>query len=239
MAPGSPTRPPARINAGADRDRRRPTSGVSPRAEVVDGDARYRGGVANRISKPTAVSVAAAVTLLAIILTVGVPDPTPPAITWVAVAVALTSIGWALWRVRRDRRRYEDRLQADAATAAVLQERLATSRDLHDIVSHGLGAITTRAAVAARLNADDPDALRQALRDIEDASRSATAELRRTVLTLRGDAAPLEPTATLADADRLVARARDAGLAVEASGLETPIRSPLAAATISLAIRDP
>ena len=61
--------------------------------------------------------------------------------------------------------------------------------DLHDIVSHGLGLITVRAAAARHVTAaGGPGALveaRQALDDIEAAGRNATAELRRLLSVLR------------------------------------------------------
>jgi signal transduction histidine kinase len=57
---------------------------------------------------------------------------------------------WAVLRTRAERRRYEDELTAWSAERAAEAERLRIARDLHDIVSHGLGTITVRAAVARR-----------------------------------------------------------------------------------------
>lgn len=127
------------------------------------------------------------------------------------MAVGLGSVvAWALARARAARTQYEDALTQWAAANAVQAERLAIARELHDLASHGLGMITVRAA-AARYTAanpagagEDPQA---ALADIETIARQATTELRRMVQVLRSpdQAAPLQPTATLADLPALVA----------------------------------
>ena len=60
--------------------------------------------------------------------------------------------GWAVYRTRAERAVYEARLLSWAAAESTAAERLRIARDLHDLVSHGLGLITVRAA-AARLTA--------------------------------------------------------------------------------------
>ncbi|MEU8183502.1 histidine kinase [Micromonospora sp. NPDC049044] len=119
--------------------------------------------------------------------TVGTQGPLalilPPLIVGGAVATAV----WAVRRSRADRIAYESRLTAWAAAEAVLAERLRIARDLHDIVSHGLGLITVRAAATRHLPKSTE--VQAALTDIEDASRHATAELRRMLTVLREPAA--------------------------------------------------
>jgi signal transduction histidine kinase len=126
--------------------------------------------------------------LVMVMCTVGAQGPLgivlPPIIVGGAVAAAV----WAVRRSRADRTAYESRLTAWAASEAVLAERLRIARDLHDIVSHGLGLITVRAAATRHL--PKPAEVQAALTDIEDASRHATAELRRMLAVLR------EPSAT-------------------------------------------
>ena len=91
---------------------------------------------------------------------------------------------WAVRRARADRDAYEARLTAWAATEAVLAERLRIARDLHDIVSHGLGLITVRAAATRHLaEAGRGDDRRSPTS--RTASRHATAELRRMLAVLR------------------------------------------------------
>ncbi len=110
---------------------------------------------------------------------------------------------------------------ARAAAEAASNERLALARDLHDLVSHGLGTITIRAAVARRsTTASDPCGV--ALADIETTSRQATVELRRMLKLLRDESAPpYAPTPDDEDVDRLLAdtRARGVGISYETAGM--------------------
>ncbi|MDO4887398.1 MAG: histidine kinase [Actinomycetaceae bacterium] len=115
-------------------------------------------------------------------------EPRPGAVIVVSLCILLTSV-LAIVLVRRDRARYWAALRAKEVERALAAERLAIARDLHDIVSHGLGLMTMRASVAALVNGEDAGALRLALRDVEAISRSTTLEMRRMVRVLRGDAA--------------------------------------------------
>ncbi|SCF04832.1 Signal transduction histidine kinase [Micromonospora coriariae] len=144
--------------------------------------------------------------------TVGAQGPLavvlPPLIVGGAVAAAV----WAVRRSRTDRTAYESRLTAWAASEAVLAERLRIARDLHDIVSHGLGLITVRAAATRHL--PKPAEVQTALTDIEDASRRATAELRRMLTVLREPSAASRraPVDNLDDLPGIVHGASLAGL---------------------------
>ncbi|MGC4812194.1 sensor histidine kinase [Micromonospora sp. DT228] len=146
--------------------------------------------------------------------TVGTQGPLavvlPPLIVGGAVAAAV----WAVRRSRADRTAYESRLTAWAASEAVLAERLRIARDLHDIVSHGLGLITVRAAATRHL--PKPAEVQVALTDIEDASRHATAELRRMLTVLREPAAAgrRAPVDSLDDLPDIVHAASLAGIRV-------------------------
>ncbi|MCW3819768.1 histidine kinase [Micromonospora sp. DR5-3] len=161
-----------------------------------------------------AVPVAAAViSVLAMAMcTVGAQSPLsvvlPPLIVGTAVATAV----WAVWRSRADRIAYESRLTAWAASEAVLAERLRIAHDLHDIVSHGLGLITVRAAATRHLPKSAE--VEAALTDIEDASRHATTELRRMLTVLREPSAASRraPVENLDDLPGIVHGASLAGL---------------------------
>ena len=128
----------------------------------------------------------------------------------VGAAVATAVLTWR--RARADRRDYETRLTRWAATEAVLAERLRIAGDLHDIVSHGLGLITVRAATGSHLAR--PADMAAALADIEEASRHATAELRRMLTVLREPEAAdrRTPLDGLDDLPGIVAGAARAGL---------------------------
>jgi signal transduction histidine kinase len=160
-----------------------------------------------------------AVVLMLVLLTVGAEGP---ASALAPLLLAVAGLGVAVWAVRRaraDRAAYETRLTDWAAAGAVQAERMRVAGDLHDIVSHGLGLITVRAAAARHVTAaGGPGALveaRQALDDIEAAGRNATAELRRLLSVLRSAsdaAAPRMPVDTLERLPDIVRGANLAGL---------------------------
>lgn len=156
---------------------------------------------------------------IALLLLLGVaPGGGQAAWTWVlAWAVLVALVAALLWLRRRDRLAYEAALTEQAARTAVAEDRLAIARDLHDLVSGSLGAITVRAAVAQRLETDVAG-LRTALAEVETTSRAATADLRSMLAVLRGQGpAPTSGlgTSPLADAvEQAVAGARDLGLSV-------------------------
>lgn len=164
-----------------------------------------------------AVAVAAVAVAVSFTLVVGLPQATP----WVmgvlfTVVAATIVVAW--WEVRRVRETYRARLSAQAAEAGLAQLRLDIARDLHDIVSHGMGTVTTRAASALRVDGEDPALLRRALHDVEETSRAATTELRRMMHALRGDAAPLAPAPGLGQLDDLVAASTTLRVRVVRSG---------------------
>ena len=162
------------------------------------------------------------------LLPIGVPIVAVAAVfilglTWPFIAVLLVGLGavaaWAIVRLRVERAEHEAALARWSAAEAVLAERLRLARDLHDIVSHGLGMITVRAAAAAHLHGRKPDeqALLAAITDVEAISRTATVELRRMLATLReaGDEPARHPTDTLAALPEIIAAACRAGLRVQ------------------------
>ena len=154
--------------------------------------------------------------LVAGLMTIGVQDSaTRRLVPLTVVGIAVLVTAWAVLRTRRERRAHEDRLASWAGERAAQAERLRIAGDLHDLVSHGLGLITVRAAVAARLTGPDGAAEQaRALADIEGVSRETTTELRRmlTVLRTPDTAAALRPAESLADLPGIVAAARGAGL---------------------------
>jgi signal transduction histidine kinase len=160
-----------------------------------------------RRSRVTPVTGTALVVLVAVLLVVGAEGVLAVVLPSIIAVTAAGVAAWAIWRSRTDRIEYEARLTRWAASEAVLAERLRLAGDLHDIVSHGLGLITVRAA-AARLTGDPAEA-RAALSDIETAGRDATAELRRmlTVLRTAGEAGPRLPVEDLARLPDIVAGA--------------------------------
>ena len=142
--------------------------------------------------------------VLVVTVTVVVIGPAGLAPTYAAVLLVAVLAG-ALAAGR------EVRLAA-TTRAAVLEERLRIARDLHDVVGHGMGAITVQAG-AGRMALDagaDAD-VRRALVTIEQAGRRVLREVRWLVGVLR----ERPERATLGDLAALADAARGAGLAVD------------------------
>ena len=158
------------------------------------------------------------VVLFVVLLSVGAEGPLARILPSLIAAIAIGVAVWAVRRTRANRAEYEARLTSWAAGEAVLAERLRIARDLHDIVSHGLGLITIRAAAVRQVtNTSERDVaeLREALADIETASRHATAELRRMLTVLRtadDEAVPRSPLESLDDLPGIVGGAEVTGL---------------------------
>ncbi|HEX5543439.1 MAG TPA: histidine kinase [Micromonospora sp.] len=143
----------------------------------------------------------------------------------IAIGGAITVTIWALLELRRERARHEADLARWEASQTVLAERVRIARELHDIVSHGLGMITVRAATARHLHSQSPDqdpsaaerSLLEALDDVEEVSRQATGELRRMLQALRNpdEMAPRHPTENLESLPAIIADAESAGLDVD------------------------
>lgn len=160
-------------------------------------------------------AVAVLVVLLLALLAVGRGGTAAVVLPAIIAVLALSVTTWALLRARSQQRAYEARLTAWAAERAAQAERLHIARELHDIVSHGLGLITIRASTARYPGAEQSSAT--ALADIERIGRQTTTELRRMLNVLRdsrGTAVPLRPAESLHDLPAIVGEAEGAGLTV-------------------------
>jgi signal transduction histidine kinase len=110
---------------------------------------------------------------------------------------------------RAEALRREEQAIADAAAAA---ERENIARELHDIISHGLGLIVLQAGAAEQVLVTDPAAAREVLASIRTTGQEAVGELGAMLGTMRQRAEPArEPQPTLDDIGRLVERSRRAG----------------------------
>ncbi|MEV0113847.1 sensor histidine kinase [Streptomyces sp. NPDC050844] len=146
------------------------------------------------------------------------------------IAVALIA-AWMVGSSSRERRAHAEALRSQATARAITAERLRIARELHDMIAHSIGVIAIQAGVGSRVIETQPAEARNALTTIENTSRETLAGLRRTLVALRrpesdaamdaelasdrDDLTPREPTPGLADIDRLVASALDAGVRVE------------------------
>ena len=101
---------------------------------------------------------------------------------------------------------------AATTRSAVLEERLRIARDLHDVVGHGMGAITVQAGAGRMaLDAGVHEEVRRALVTIEQSGRGVLREVRWLVGVLRDR--PDEPK--VADLQLLAEAARTAGISVD------------------------
>ena len=147
-------------------------------------------------------------------------------------------------------RRYRDRATAEKLRAdqlarlaeldrqqAVVAERARMARELHDVVANHLSVIAIHATGARSVGRDLDPQVSRALAVIRENSVRGLAEMRQMIELLRdpnGGDEQLRPR--LEEIDRLIAYARDAGLAVTVTGAVDPDR-PLPVATDLAAYR--
>ena len=102
------------------------------------------------------------------------------------VPVALcVIIAWFTGYLVRQRRRYAIRLQDEAASKAVAEERLRIARELHDVVAHSMSVIAVQAGYGQYVIDTQPADARNALGAIQATSREALDEMRRMLGALR------------------------------------------------------
>ena len=94
-------------------------------------------------------------------------------------------IAWFTGYLVRQRRRYAVRLQDEAASKAVTEERLRIARELHDVVAHSMSVIAVQAGYGQYVIDTQPADARNALGAIQATSREALDEMRRILGALR------------------------------------------------------
>src|SRR5487761_109896 len=94
-------------------------------------------------------------------------------------------IAWTSGYSVRQRRRYAVRLQDEAASKAVAQERLRIARELHDVVAHSMSVIAVQAGYGQYVMDSQPEDARAALGAIQATSREALDDMRRMLGALR------------------------------------------------------
>ena len=110
-----------------------------------------------------------------------------------------------------------ERERASAARVAVAEERARIARELHDVVAHAVSVMVLQVgAVRHRMPADDAED-REALKNVEQAGRTALAEMRRLLDAMRREEDRLElaPQPGMDKIPQLVADVRAAGLDVQ------------------------
>jgi signal transduction histidine kinase len=110
-----------------------------------------------------------------------------------------------------------ERTREVEAARRVAEERLRIARELHDVLGHHVAVIGVQSGVAETLMASRPDAAREALRHVQDASEQVLAELAALVEVLRepGDDARGAPQPGLGALVALLDETRATGLVVD------------------------
>lgn len=144
----------------------------------------------------------------------------PLVVLVVAAIVSLVVLGHALAAVAPDLLgpSQAERIEALEHDMHRATERNRLAREIHDSVGHALSLVTVQAVAARKVISRDPEFAASALGAIEEAARSATADLDHTLGLLREDSRSSAPAPDLGSLDALVA-------ATVATGLE--LRSEL------------
>ena len=100
-------------------------------------------------------------------------------------AALFVIIAWFTGYTVRQRRRYALRLQDEAASKAVAEERLRIARELHDVVAHSMSVIAVQAGYGQYVIDTQPADARNALGAIQATSREALDDMRRMLGALR------------------------------------------------------
>jgi signal transduction histidine kinase len=166
----------------------------------------------------------AAGALLIVLTVVDVHRHTSGNEAFLLAVFGISAVAGHLWaeREREERAARESaaglRSQRDAiAAAAVREERLRLARELHDVVSHAIGVMVLQAGAAEALRDSDPEAAREAVREVVIAGTGATSELEVLFGLVEagavGAAGVASPGAD--DVVALVRRLRAAGLSID------------------------
>ena len=148
---------------------------------------------------------------------------------WEVIAgVALLAVyaaAWALGDNMRTRRAYlhgleekADRLERERIAnvrRATAEEQARIARELHDVIAHSVSVMVVQAAAAGDIFDTNPARAREALASIESTGRTALAELRRLLGTMRHGDVSYAPQPGLSGLDDLADHVRAAGIEVD------------------------
>ncbi|MFF2327160.1 MULTISPECIES: sensor histidine kinase [unclassified Streptomyces] len=160
--------------------------------------------------------------------------------TWSAVALlgSVLLAAWAVGSGTRSRREYLHQLHARAAdlererdqqaALAVAAERGRISREMHDVVAHGLSLIVIQAQGADAALDNRPADTRSALHTIVKTGRDSLADMRRVLAALGEVEDTWHPQPGLAQLPGLLARVRQTGTTVRLRVDGTPSTLPSA-----------
>ena len=176
-----------------------------------------------RSKRQARVGLAIVVTCAAVVV---YNDPTHTVSNLMLIPV-LFAVGWLIgfalheraeqMQAAEQRAARAEREREIAARVAVAEERVRIARELHDVVAHAVSVMVLQVgAVRHRMPADDRGD-RQALQNVEQAGRTALAEMRRLLDAMRRDEDEMElaPQPGMENMTRLLEDVRAAGLDVK------------------------
>jgi signal transduction histidine kinase len=117
----------------------------------------------------------------------------------------------------QERAALAEREREAAARVAVAEERARIARELHDIVAHAVSVMVLQIGAVRHRLPEELGEDREALQGVEQAGRTALAEMRRLLSAMRGDgdSPELVPQPGLEHLESLLGEVRRAGLPVE------------------------
>jgi two-component system sensor histidine kinase DesK len=155
-----------------------------------------------------------------------------PAYSWIPAMVFSALVG-AMVTQQYSKKRLTDQLlmaQEEVQHLATVAERERIGRDLHDLLGHTLSVIVLKSELASKLAASDPDRAFQEIRDVEQISRDALAEVRSAVQGYRAGGIEREVLEARRTLDT-------AGVRLEAA-IEPQRLSPAQETVIAMALRE-
>lgn len=138
----------------------------------------YAGAFAFRVGSPRA-AIGTLVGIITIVVAHGVL--TGAGVQWIAWPAASTALIGAMMIYGGEAHRKRLAAEAESRRLAVVAERERIGRDLHDLLGHTLSVIALKSELATRIGADAPERALSEMRDVEQISRQALAEVRRAV----------------------------------------------------------
>jgi signal transduction histidine kinase len=134
------------------------------------------------------------------------------------VFLAPVAVAGRTVRARTHRALVLEQEQDELAQAAAEAERRRIARELHDVISHGLGLMVLQAGAAEQALERDPEKVRSVLRSIRETGHGAIRELGTLLAVAHGELeASREPQPSLLALPRLVESLRSSGVTVELS----------------------
>lgn len=161
--------------------------------------------------------------------------------------LAILVLAWSAWvgvpawiaanvRQRRayqanvaERRKQQERAEREHRQREAAEQRLAISRDVHDLVAHSLSLITLQAGTALHIFDRQPEEAKAAVSAIRESSVDALRDLRRVIAHLRRPDELYRDDASLAELADLVDRIRHDALevALYVDGAVRPLPAPV------------